>query len=116
MKRAFLIAISLLVAAPAHATNDHPLLRAQDVLRCLHPEGAHYQRVVKLTNSWDQASIYGADSSEVDRIFYSGAVSYHPYALDAAVIWRKGMVRLVIVGDTAPLPPNTNCALLNWQG
>ncbi|HVA14528.1 MAG TPA: hypothetical protein VNF99_14870 [Stellaceae bacterium] len=110
------LALALATLSSNALADDHPLLAAPTVLQCLHPEGARYLRVQRLADAWDGAAQYGADSSEVDRIYYSGIITYHPYALDAAVIWRKGMVRLVLLGDTAPLPPNTNCSLLNWNG
>ena len=110
------IAVALLLfSSVAIADDDHPRIQARAALKCLHPT-ARFVRLEKLSDAWEGAAQYGADSSEVDRIHFAGGVTYHPYVLDAAVIWRKGMVRIVVLQDTAPFPPNDRCALLNWNG
>lgn len=110
-----LIAAAMMLTATAASADDLPRLRAPDVLRCFHPTARYLSRE-KISTEWAGASDYGAERSEVDQIHFSGAVTYHPYTLDAAVIWRKGMVRVVLLADTAAVPPNDKCALLNWQG
>ncbi len=105
----------LLSAATASADATHPVIKAPDALKCFHPT-AHFIRHVRLADHWEGAAGYGADRSEIDRIFYSGDVTAHPYRLDAAVLWRKGMVRLVLLSDTAVVPPDNTCPLLNWNG
>ena len=84
------------------------------VLACYHPTG-RFRAASEIQRPWQDAAQWGAERSMVLRIAWSGAMTGQSYTTDVVLMERGGMLRGMILGSTAVVPPSRRCQLEGWQ-
>lgn len=85
---------------------------AMQTLTCYH-KTARFRGVQILGSPWRQQSMYGAQSSVVIRIHFTG-VSGTPYQMIVAAMAKENAFRTFVLEENALVPYNKHCELENW--
>jgi len=85
---------------------------AMQTLNCYH-KTARFRGVQILGSPWRQQSMYGAQSSVVIRIHFTGMFGA-PYQMIVAAMAREGAYRTFVLQENAVIPYNKRCELENW--
>jgi hypothetical protein len=87
---------------------------SRQILNCYH-RTARYQHADEVERPWSRQTQYGARSSAVIRIQYSG-MSKTQYEMTVAVLSKGTQIRTAVIADTAIIPFNKKCQLEEWSG
>lgn len=85
---------------------------SRGVLHCYH-RTARFRFVDVVQSPWPRQGQYGAQSSAVVRIQYTG-VTGTAYMMHVAVMAKEKAVRAAVINDSAVIPYNKKCALEEW--
>lgn len=85
---------------------------AKGVMQCYHPTG-RFRGVDTLYSNWDRQNQYGAEHSEVIKIYFNG-VSGLPYQMIVAVMKQENSVRAFVIDENTTIRYNKNCELEHW--
>ena len=82
------------------------------VLQCYHKTG-RFRGVDTLSSHWNRQDQYGAEQSEIIKIYFNG-VSGLPYQMIVAVMKKKNSVRTFVIDENTTIPYNKRCELEHW--
>lgn len=82
------------------------------VLQCYH-KTARFRRVDLLTSNWDRQSQYGAEQSDIVRIYFEG-ISGSPYEMVVVLMKKDNAVRTVVLNENTLIRYNKHCELEHW--
>ena len=85
---------------------------AKEVMQCDHPSG-RFRGVDPLYSPWDRQNQYGAEQSEVIKIYFNG-VSGLQYQMIVAVMRKENSVRTFVIDEDTLSPYNKGCGLEHW--
>jgi hypothetical protein len=85
---------------------------AMETVRCYHPS-SRFRGVDFLGKSWPYQDKYGATSSAVIRIHFTGITST-PYQMTIAALANGTRLRTFVLSENALIPYNKNCQLERW--
>ena len=114
----------VIVDASNHVTRpgavDHAVMQqsfadmTRGILNCYHRTG-RYQIADVVESPWSRQKDYGADSSALLLISYSG-VSGAKYQMQVALLRKQKTIRTAVLSDTAAIPYSKRCELEQWIG
>ena len=82
------------------------------ILQCYHKTG-RFRGVDTLYSNWDRQNQYGAEQSEVIKIYFNG-ISGLPYQMIVAVMKKESSVRTFVIDENTTIPYNKRCELEHW--
>lgn len=85
---------------------------AREVINCYH-HTARFAGLNVVGSPWVGQAQYGAESSAVMQIYFTG-VSGTTYEMIVAAMSKGHQYRTAVLRDTALIPYNKNCALERW--